>query len=101
LRWQQPGDEGKTNVPSFIYPVNYSRDNFYAVSEINVLKGDHVRLQYINLSYAIYKKHTLPFEVLQLYFNAANLGVLWRANKYHIDPDNPTGYPVSKSFTLA
>ena len=31
-RWQKPGDELKTNVPSVIYPANSLRDNFYDYS---------------------------------------------------------------------
>src|SRR5690606_30485382 len=29
LRWQKPGDELHTNVPSFIYPADSRRDQFY------------------------------------------------------------------------
>ncbi|HEY4154729.1 MAG TPA: SusC/RagA family TonB-linked outer membrane protein [Puia sp.] len=54
-RWQKPGDEKHTQVPSFIYPANSSRDGFYQDAEINALKGDHFRLQYINLEYSLPK----------------------------------------------
>ena len=88
-RWQNPGDEIKTNVPSLAYPASSSLDNFYAGSESLVEKGDHIRLQYINLSYDLSKAswHPLPFKSVQLYVNVNNVGILWRANKYGIDPD--------------
>lgn len=99
-RWQKPGDELSTNVPSFIYPVNGQRDGFYSAAEINVLKGDHVRLQYINLSCLVDKKAKFPFAQLQVYFNIANPGIIWRANKEKLDPDNPSSIPFPKTFAL-
>lgn len=88
-RWQHPGDEKFTNIPSFVYPANNNRDIFFTYSEINILKADNVKLQYINLSYDFDKKlfDKLPIQQLQIYINASNLGVLWKANKENIDPD--------------
>lgn len=99
-RWQKPGDELITNVPSFIYPTDSRRDAFYQASEINILKGDHLRLQYINISYLLAKKNKLPFDHVRLFFNAANLGILWRANKENIDPDYPGSIPLPTSFSF-
>lgn len=98
-RWQSPGDEHTTNVPSFKYPLDSRRDMFYAQSEINVLKGNHIRLGYINLSYSILKMQH-GFEQCSIYFNAANLGILWRANKLGIDPDYPGSIHPQKMFTV-
>lgn len=100
-RWQHPGDEKLTNVPSFVYPLNSARDAFYDGSTINVIKGDHIRLQFINLSYCfLAKKKNLPFKSLQLYLNASNIGILWRANKDHIDPDYVNAVPNPKTYTI-
>lgn len=99
-RWQKTGDEFITNVPSFTYPMNSRRDVFYASSDINVLKGDHFRLQYINLSYGISGKRGLPFEQIRFFVNAANLGIIWRANKLKMDPDYPASIPTPKSFSF-
>ncbi|MGN6603444.1 MAG: SusC/RagA family TonB-linked outer membrane protein [Ginsengibacter sp.] len=96
-RWQKPGDELTTNVPSMTYPAVSARDNFYAGSEVLVYKGDHVRLQYINLEYEFTRERfpKLPLRSIQLYGNANNIGILWRANKDHIDPDYNYGlYPL-------
>lgn len=77
-RWQQPGDEAYTQVPSFQYPVDQNRDVFYNYSSVLVLKGDHIRLDDIALSYELKR--------VKVYAYANNLGVLWTANKDHIDP---------------
>lgn len=100
-RWQHPGDEERTTVPSFNYPANTSRDNFYNNSSINVLKGDNFRIHYINFSYMLVRrKKSAPFDQLQFYVNVANLGIVWRANRDKIDPDYPSTLPPSKAFGL-
>jgi hypothetical protein len=88
-RWQKPGDELKTNVPSMVYPEDNNRDNFYSGSDVLVDKGDNIRLQFVNLSYDFSKflKKNPPIKTLQLYLNVSNLGLIWAANKDHIDPD--------------
>src|SRR5690606_29074839 len=88
-RWQNPGDEQFTDVPSIVYPLVAARDNFYNGSEVLIEKADCIRLQYINLSYNLSHTdyHWLPFNNMTLFVNANNLGILWRANKHGIDPD--------------
>ncbi len=88
LRWQKPGDEEHTNVPSMVYPVVSRREQFYGNSEVLVEKADHVRLQYITLSYDLiqaFKK--MRVRNLEFFVNINNLGIIWRANKHGIDPD--------------
>jgi TonB-linked SusC/RagA family outer membrane protein len=88
LRWQKAGDELNTTVPSFEYPVSSARDRFYNGSEILVEKGDHIRLQYVNISYLLPKKILgRTIGSCELFLNASNLGILWRANKKGIDPE--------------
>lgn len=101
-RWQKTGDEKITSVPAFIYPVDQTRDGFYQGSEIHVLKADHIRLQYINLTYTLNKntRKRLPFKNFQIYANLANLGIIWRANKAHIDPEYPTSIVPTKTFAF-
>lgn len=88
LRWQKPGDELSTNVPSAGL-ADANRDAFYNGAAILVEKGDHVRLQYINLSYRLDKNNfkTKAFKNLSVFTNLSNIGILWRANKKGIDPD--------------
>jgi TonB-linked SusC/RagA family outer membrane protein len=106
-RWKKQGDERITNVPSLVYPTNYSRNDFYTFSEILLEKADHIRLQDIQLSYEWKSLRitslTLSSVKLWLYIN--NLGIIWRANHYRIDPDFVPGYtspvfPDPKSFSL-
>lgn len=88
-RWQKPGDEAFTSVPSFVYPSNSSRDEFYRNASILYEKGGHIRLQYVNLSYSLTKTTSkwLPVQGLRLGIAANNLGIIWKANKAGLDPE--------------
>ncbi len=101
-RWQQPGDEVHTNVPSVVYPVNNLRDRFYQYSEALVRKADNVRLQFVNLDYLLTKQvwKRLPFENVHVYVYGSNLGILWKANKGKIDPDYPNSLPPATNITF-
>lgn len=103
MRWQRPGDENYTNVPSLLYPFVSIRDDFYTKSDILVEKGDHIRLQFVNLSYNLEDKllKRTPFLNMQLYCYINNLGILWRANKEGIDPDYPyLNYPNPRTYSI-
>ncbi len=102
-RWQKPGDELTTQVPSMPLVVNATRDSFYKDAEVLVEKGDNVRLQDVNLSYHLnrLRQRRLPFQALQVYMNLNNVGLLWTANKSGIDPDFPQmRQPMTISFGL-
>lgn len=107
-RWQKPGDEKITHVPSFQYPpVDADRSEFYEKSEILVEKGDHIRLQDIFLSYDMDKGNIrkLPFPHIQFYCSVRNVGILWRANRYGLDPDLSTGasysvFPTPRTISI-
>ena len=103
LRWQKPGDEKSTNIPAFIYPNNESRDVFYNGQSSLVERGDHIRLQYLNLNYNL-PKRILGTAVKQanIYVNVANLGILWRANEQGIDPEysGNTSLPIEKTLAF-
>lgn len=106
LRWQKPGDELMTSVPSLVYPSNTARNTFYQYSEALVRRGDHIRLQDIRLGYDVPKnliRNNLIRKV-QVYSYASNLGILWRANKNGIDPDNYGflgSHALPNPFTIA
>lgn len=93
VRWQKPGDEKWTTVPSMTYPFDTNRDAFYRYSEVNVLKGDHIRLQGINLQYNWVNKSfkRIPISNAQLHFYSNLNVILWRANKSNLDPDYTGG----------
>jgi len=43
----------------------------------------------------------MPFTHLQVYIYASNLGLIWTANKDHLDPDYPQGgVPAPHSIAL-
>lgn len=99
-RWQKPGDELRTNVPSAVYSsMSTNRDNFYYYSSINVLKGDHIRLQEINLSYLINAKNSRWIKNPRVYANVTNLGLIWRANDQGLDPE-VFDYPTPRTYSL-
>jgi TonB-dependent starch-binding outer membrane protein SusC len=106
MRWQNPGDETRTNIPSMIYPLSTNeRDDFYAASSANVLKGDNIRLDYIRLNYSINKNNwqKLPLQSVQFYVYANNVATIWRANKEGLDPDFNTGnalFPPMRNFAF-
>jgi len=101
-RWQNPGDENHTYVPSMIYPDNIYRDEFYTYSNVLVDRADNIRLKDLRFSYALDKQLIpgLPFKTLQVYFYANNLAILWRANHDGLDPDSPYAPPLTKTFSL-
>jgi TonB-linked SusC/RagA family outer membrane protein len=100
-RWQQPGDETHTHVPSLPTQLNANRDTFYQYSEVLVEKGDHIRLQDFQLGYTWQRQDVqrLPFRSITLNGYANNLGILWKATDQLLDPDYPTMKPV-RSFAL-
>ena len=101
-RWQYPGDERHTNVPSMTYPGDPNRDEFYQNSTVLVEKGDNIRLQDVQLSYDWTKQtHAhLPVQLIHLYLYGNNLGILWKANHAGIDPDYISGIPVPRTLAV-
>jgi len=89
-RWRQAGDEAFTNVPGLTADIysSYSLQR-YQYSDINVLKGDYIRLREISLSYGLPKNilNRLRVENIQLAGSVRNLGLIWTANKEGYDPD--------------
>jgi TonB-linked SusC/RagA family outer membrane protein len=99
-RWQKPGDESNTSVPSAVMSTgNTNRDNFYYYSSVNVIKGDHIRFQEINLSYTLKVGARSPVKNPRFYANISNLGIIWRANDRGIDPE-VFDYPLPRTYSL-
>ncbi|MGX5690343.1 SusC/RagA family TonB-linked outer membrane protein [Arcticibacter tournemirensis] len=103
-RWQQPGDELNTTVPSFIYPLNLNRDRFYNYSEATVERGDHIRIQDVQAAWTLNRRQgagTRVFKQFQLYAYLNNLNVLiWKANDAGIDPDFVNGLKTPLSLSM-
>ena len=93
FRWQRPGDEKITNVPAMNYPANSSADEFYQNSEVTVVRGDHIRIQFVNLEYQPFPNQKNGcIKNLRVRCSAGNLGVIWKKDNSRFDPD----YPVQK-----
>lgn len=88
-RWQKPGDEVYTDIPSMVYPAQSPRDSFFYGSEVLVSRGDNIRLEYVQLSYSLPTSLLSPSKLTtaQVYATAQNLGIIWAANGQGIDPD--------------
>ncbi|GET35202.1 SusC/RagA family TonB-linked outer membrane protein [Prolixibacter bellariivorans] len=110
-RWKKPGDEKTTDVPGLNGTGNevYISQMRYSNSDINVLKGDYVRLRQITLSYDLPKELVgkVKMESAQMGLSINNLGLLWTANKEGYDPDFIAypGYtyslPAAKSYLFS
>jgi TonB-linked SusC/RagA family outer membrane protein len=95
-RWQKPGDEKFTNVPSRDINRGQSNDNIYQYADINVYKADNIRIQEINLNYT-FRKGTTYIKNPRIYITVPINLVIWRANKLGLDPD-VYDYPIPRAY---
>ncbi len=104
-RWQNPGDELTTNIPSFVYPANSYRDQFFSLSDALIERGDHIRFEDLRISFTMKKSNwkKLPVSNITVYGVASNLNwLIWKANDSDIDPNFISGFkpPVIYSMGL-
>lgn len=106
-RWTEPGDEEHTDVPAYLPLEAISSGNYmatvYSESEALITRGDHIRIQDVNLSYTLAKRITenLNMQSIRISAYARNLGILWKANKHGIDPDYVNAlYRAPRSYSL-
>ncbi|WP_165798359.1 SusC/RagA family TonB-linked outer membrane protein [Chitinophaga costaii] len=91
-RWQKPGDESFTNVPSFVANSTLSDSRrdvaYYTRADVNVVSASFIKLRDINLTYSLPQFLLKKINADQITFRAgiSNL-MLWKANKYDIDPE--------------
>lgn len=104
-RWQKPGDELKADVVPSVRPgENISnRWDMYGSSSARVFSADHIRLEDIRLDYRIPKVGKVV-RSLQVYCLVNNLGIIWRKNRWGIDPESlhqpPPPRMVSVGFNV-
>jgi hypothetical protein len=69
-------------------------------SDVLIEKGDHIRLQDIQLSYQLSKNENrwLPMNYLRIYIYTNNLGILWKASHTDIDPDYISSTPNPRTI---
>jgi len=100
-RWQVPGDELRTHVPSMPAATNTNRDLFYTGSQDLVERADHVRLQDIRAAYSWNAAGSGSFvRDFEIYAYAANLGLIWKKMKGGLDPDFVDTTPPQRSISL-
>lgn len=101
-RWQKPGDELVTSVPSMVFPASVSRDNFYGLSSIGIQRADNIRIQDMSISYLVDKRlwPKLPFKSIAVSVYSSNIGIIWKANTVGLDPDFETPPPFNIGFGL-
>ena len=103
LRWQKPGDEAFTSVPSLPVTKDTYRDDLYNYSTVLAKRADNIRLQDISLNYTFsnLRIKRLKFNQVQLYLYVNNLGIIWKATKGPIDPDyNLLDFPPVRTIAI-
>lgn len=101
-RWQKPGDEIHSNVPSLIYPIDGNKEQFYAKSSAQILRGDNIRLEDIYFSYSIDsdKLKTLPIRKVKVYATVSNIALLYLANSEKIDPYVNGSFKIPRRISI-
>lgn len=102
LRWQNPGDELSTHVPSEPSTRNTFLDTFYRNSSVLIENGSHIRFQDIRLGYRLQntpKGILSGFDRAEVFLYANNLGMIWKATDSDWDPDFGRALP-RKSLAL-
>jgi len=91
-RWQKPGDEAVTNIPSYVADANmsYTRRNtgYYTSGDLNVVSASYIKLRDVTLNYDLDSK-VLEFLRIQragIFVQATNF-LVWSANPDHFDPE--------------
>jgi TonB-linked SusC/RagA family outer membrane protein len=100
-RWQHPGDEAFTSVPSAGIPVPL-RDKFNTNAAIHIQKSDFIQLQQIRIGYDAQPRllQGTPVVSARLFVQLDNLGYLYQSASRTIDPDVNTGLPAPRTFTV-
>lgn len=100
LRWQKPGDEKFTSVPSQPSYPDPNRDQVYAFSSVLVKRADNIRFQDIRLSYDLRpsRGQKFPVRLIRFYVYINNIGILWKAYHGSLDPDFP-GLKPTRSYS--
>jgi hypothetical protein len=95
-RWKQPGDEARTNIPSYVsndYLAWSRRDvNYYIQGDLNVVSSAYMKLRDVSLSYSLGANTLKALHVQSMsVFVQSNNFLLWTANGDRLDPDRQFG----------
>jgi TonB-linked SusC/RagA family outer membrane protein len=115
-RWQNPGDEANTNIPSYVPQpfINFDRRNtdYYTKGDINVSDASFIKMRDITLRYSFSDKvlQSMHLAAFSLNLQMSNF-MLWKANHADIDPEYAnfqgvrlipqTKHPVNLSLNIS
>src|SRR5690606_6121575 len=102
-RWQHPGDERRTHVPSMTTTAVASRETYYGYADVNIVRADHLRLQDIRVTYSLPVKqwNLRGINSLNVYGYVNNVGLLWKKADTAYDPDYASvDYVPIRTFSL-
>ena len=86
-RWQKPGDEERTDIPAFTYPNNLFASQLYYASSVLVQNASWIKLRDLQVSYNFSNRKSFPLKGARVYAYAQQIGMLWSANAYGLDPE--------------
>jgi hypothetical protein len=71
-----------------VYPVNTYRESLYQYASVNVVQGDHIRLENVRLSYDVPVRGLLAAHVRQMsaFVFIQQLPYVWLKNSQRQDP---------------
>lgn len=99
-RWQKPGDELITDVPSFTYPINTAASDIYEFSSALTEKAGQIKLRDLQISLHLPQLSKMKLKNLKIYGYMNNVGTIWRANKKGLDPEYGSQYPDPLTTSL-
>lgn len=106
-RWQNPGDEEITNIPSYTENFSFVDSDLFTNSNLFIHDASYVRLRDVTLGYSLNDNavEKIGFQSVNLSFQVRNLGLIWKANDVDIDPESVpfsgSGFSSSSRFPQA
>jgi len=105
-RWQKPGDEAITNIPSYVGNSSLSASrrnvNYYEDADINVLSASFIKMRDATLTYNLPPLLVKKINVDGITLRAGiNNVMLWKNNKYGIDPEFQNAFAGARSLPNA
>jgi len=91
-RWKKIGDEAVTNIPAYRSALDAQLNpiyiNYYTAGDINVIKGDYIKMRDITIAYELPKGISNKLKADNIVFRVqVNNIMLWKANNAGIDPE--------------
>ncbi|WP_165500386.1 SusC/RagA family TonB-linked outer membrane protein [Pedobacter psychroterrae] len=94
-RWKKPGDEAFTNIPSWEPSIeeHFTRRSvqYWTQGDINMVSSDYLKLRDVSLAIELPQTliRSLKIQKFDIFLQASNF-MLWKANKFDMDPEYQT-----------